>query len=417
MLPVEDSIRLYELNEFLRRTIALNFPALLWVRCEIAQLQESRGHFYLTLIEKQAEEDQIIAQSDGIIWQRDYRRMRRKMGRKLEHILQEGMEVLVQVKVDFHERFGLSLAIQDLDGDFTLGKVAAQRQQTIESLFEKGLLGANKDKELPVVLQRLAVISSATAAGFQDYVQHLDENKYGYYFHNVLFAAAMQGANTSQEIRNSLREIAERAEEFDAVLILRGGGAKLDLMAFDDLALNEAVAACPLPVLVGIGHEVDETVLDLVAHQSLKTPTAVADFLLEQNAFYEEEMVELGKMIQSLGQQKIQVQQLQLQQQEQIWRLESKGKIKTETRMLDYLAQSLPGIVRRRLSKEERQIASLAQHIHLLSPEECLRRGYSITLYEGKALGPDTPLAEGAIIETRLHQRKIESKVTKYGKG
>ncbi len=411
---MEPSIRLYELNEFLRRSIALNFPALLWVRCEIAQLSESRGHFYLTLVEKEEEgTEDIIAQSNGILWQRDYRRLRRKIGVRLEKILQEGMEVLVQVKVEFHERYGLSLSIQDLEGDYTLGKIASRRQERVAHLNKLGLLEKNKSIELPVVLQRLAVISAATAAGYQDYLQHLKENTYAYSFISRLFPAAMQGINASGEIRRQLKEIAERADDFDAVLILRGGGAKLDLMAFDDLEMALAVAKHPLPVLVGIGHEVDETVLDLVAHQSLKTPTAVADFVLHHNTLFESEILQLGQAIQTWGKQHLVLEATKINQEEQLLHLQSKNRLREEKRFLDFWESNWATGLQRRIASEKQTLENMAQNIQLLSPEECLRRGYSITLHKGKAISNKTTLPEGAILETRLQNGSIISKVVK----
>lgn len=411
---MEPSIRLYELNEFLRRTIALNFPALLWVKCEIAQLQASRGHHYLTLVEKEGEEGEIIAQSNGIIWQRDYRRIRRRVGAKLDSILQEGMEVLVQVRVDYHERFGLSLSIHDLEGEYTLGKIAAQRAKNILALQKAGLLHKNKEQSLPLVLQRLAIISSSTAAGYQDYLQHLEDNAYGFQFKNKLFPAAMQGMNSSTEVCQQLKLISKRKEKYDAVLIMRGGGAKVDLLAFDDLALNQMVAQCPLPVLVGIGHEVDETVLDLVAHQSLKTPTALADFLIHQNALFESSILELGEYIKQSAQQLVLDQSRSLQHCEQITRLQGQARIKSESRMLDFLEKNLPGFIQRRVKKAEEKLKNIEQKIKLLSPEECLKRGYSITLYQGKAIDENTKIKPGAILETHVQNATIKSKVTDY---
>ena len=414
---MEPSIRLFELNEFLRRSIALNFPALLWVRCEIAQLSESRGHYYLTLVEKEEEgAEDVIAQSDGILWQRDYRRLRRKIGVRLEKILQEGMEVMVQVKVEFHERYGLSLSIQDLEGDYTLGKIASRRQERVAHLKKAGLLEKNKQIELPVVLQKLAVISAATAAGYQDYLQHLKENTYGYSFVSRLFPAAMQGINASAEIRRQLKKIAERADDFDAVLILRGGGAKLDLMAFDDLEMAVAVAKHPLPVLVGIGHEVDETVLDLVAHQSLKTPTAVADFVLHHNTLFESGILQLGQEIQTWGKQHLLLEATKVNQEEQLLQLQSKNRLREEKRLLDFWENNWATQVQRKVELEKQHLENLAQNIQLLSPEECLRRGYSITLHEGKAISDKTLLPKGAILETRLENGSILSKVVKYDK-
>ncbi len=410
---MESSIRLYELNEFLRRTVALNFPSLLWIKAEIAQFQESRGHFYLTLIEKDTEGEEIIAQSDAIIWGRDYRRIRRKMGVKVNKILREGMEVMVQVRVEFHERFGMSLSIQDVDGDFTLGQLALQRQNTLDRLDKEGLLTLNKSLPLAPVLQNLAVISSLNAAGYQDYQEQLRANPYGYVFKSHLYSAAMQGVNSVPEIIQQLEQIAPQADRYDAVLILRGGGAKLDLLAFDEEALARAVALCPLPVLVGIGHEVDETVLDLVAHQSLKTPTALADFILHHNTLFESQVLRIGQDLQRAAQYRLRESATELDTLEQRVQLQSRVQLQQESRLLDFVEQSLGPALQLRLREAQSELDLLTQQVHLLNPEECLRRGYSITLYEGRAIAPEESLAPDAALETRMQGRVIYSKVSR----
>ncbi|MEL6637279.1 MAG: exodeoxyribonuclease VII large subunit [Bacteroidota bacterium] len=408
---MESTLRLYELNEFLRRTVALNFPNPVWVKAEIAQFQESRGHYYLTLIEKEGAD--IIASSDALIWGRDYRRMRRRMGVKLHQILREGMAVMVQVRVEFHERFGMTLSIQEVDGDYSLGQLALNRQLALQQLETEDLLDRNKKMALPPVLQNLAVISSLQAAGYQDYQQQLRENPYGYAFHSRLFPAAVQGSNAVAEVIRQLAQIAGQADRYEAVLILRGGGAKLDLLAFDDLDLARAVAQCPLPVLVGIGHEVDETVLDLVAHRSLKTPTALADFILHHNTLFESQLLQLGQELQRSTQQELRRAELELNHLAQNLGFQSRLQVRRAERLLDFVTQRLVPDLQLRLRSAENHLALLAQRVQLLDPEACLRRGYSITLHRGRALPPAENLSPGAELETRLHGRRIYSKVSR----
>ncbi|MEM1124333.1 MAG: exodeoxyribonuclease VII large subunit, partial [Bacteroidota bacterium] len=291
------SYSLFELNEFIRRVFALNFQEAIWIRCEIAQINSSRGHYYLNLIEKSAEKDAIIAQSSGIIWARKYRQLRRTHKKLLDSLLRNGTAVLLQVKVDFDERYGFKLLVEDVDPSYTMGQMELKRQAILESLTQQGLLGLNQRISLPTVIQRVAIISSQTAAGLQDYLNQIAINTYGYQIHNQLFPAAMQGENVEKEVLRQLKKIALLKENYDAVVIIRGGGSKLDLVAFDNLVLGQAIAKFPLPVLVGIGHEIDETILDKVAHLSLKTPTAVADFLINRLLHFESSILECKNYI------------------------------------------------------------------------------------------------------------------------
>ena len=274
------SYSLFELNEYVRRVFALNFQEAIWVRCEIAQINASRGHFYLNLIEKSSEKETVIAQSSAILWAGQYRQLRRKYKKLLDSLLQNGIAILIQVKVDFDERYGLKLLIEDIDPSYTVGQMELKRQAILETLLKKGLLEVNSRIRLPKAIQRIAIISSESAAGLQDYLNHLAINAYGYQFSNQLFSAAMQGANVEKEVLQQLKKIALLKENYDVVIIIRGGGSKLDLAAFDNLELGMAIAKFPLPVLVGIGHEIDETILDRVAHTSLKTQPPLQTFLL-----------------------------------------------------------------------------------------------------------------------------------------
>ncbi|RMF22716.1 MAG: exodeoxyribonuclease VII large subunit, partial [Bacteroidetes bacterium] len=231
------SLSLFELNEHLRRVVALNFPEPLWVRCELAQVSPWRGHHFLTLIEKDPESEEIIAHSEGVFWEGDYLRAFQRVGRLLEELLQEGMEVQLKVQPVFHERHGLQLKVLDVDPSYTLGQWELRRRHILEQLQKEGLLELNRQRPLPVVLQRIAVVSSAQAAGWQDFRRHLEENEFGYRFQLRFFQVAMQGALVREEVSDALNKIAAQAADFDAVVLIRGGGARLDLAAFDDLDL------------------------------------------------------------------------------------------------------------------------------------------------------------------------------------
>ena len=265
-----NQLSLFELNEYVRQVIALNFAEAIWVSAELAQVNVSKGHYWIDIIEKSELTGEIIAQSSAVLWQREYRRIKAKMPLQIEGILQQGRQVLLKVSVEFSERYGYKLIVQDIDPAFTLGKLELERQATINTLVKANLIQKNKQLPRPPVLQRIAVISSENAAGYHDFCAQIDNNPYGYAFDYQLFKAAMQGVQTEYEVLAQLARIQEKKDKFEAVIIIRGGGAKLDLAAFDSLEIAKAVANFPLPVFAGIGHEIDETVLDLVAHLSLK---------------------------------------------------------------------------------------------------------------------------------------------------
>ena len=220
------SYSLQELNEHLRRVVALNAQDALWVRCEIAQLNESRGHYFMEIVEK---EETITAKASAILWMRTYNKLLREHGRGIRKVLKEGMEVMLKLKIEFHEVYGMQYYVEDIDASFTLGKLALRKQSILEAFEKEGLLGKNTEVPLPVVLQKMAIISSENAAGYQDYSKQLEENFFGYQIDNQLFAAAMQGINVEEEILFQLKRIKRQKDKFDAVVIIRGGGAKLDL--------------------------------------------------------------------------------------------------------------------------------------------------------------------------------------------
>lgn len=402
---------LFELNEYIRRIMALNFSANIWVSCEIAQIGISKGHRYLNLIQKSEETGAMMAQMEGILWEQTYRRLRRKTGKSIEVILQEGMAVLVQVKVDFHERYGLKLLVEDIDPGYTMGQLALQRQQTLDQLHALQLLDRNATLPLKPVLQRIALITSERAAGFQDYQKQLQTNAYAYEYQNTLFPATVQGENAPKEIIRQVKNIQGKADRFDCIVIVRGGGAKLDLLAFDDLELCKTVANCSLPVITGIGHEVDESILDRVAHTSLKTPTAVAEFLIQRHLHFESALLQYGQELKRLADVAITTQQLQLQRLEQLIGLKSKNDLINAERMLEYIVHELPKSVQLNLKNQEKKLEQLSQICRLLSPEETLKRGFSITLQNGKVVKNAKTLKAGDRIKTLLHQGSLESEI------
>jgi exodeoxyribonuclease VII large subunit len=289
-------LTLYQLNRRICEALDDAFPESYWVIAEIAEVSRySSGHCYLTLIDKGngpggAGREQ--AKAKATIWNNRYQRISHQFESQTGHPLRAGLKILLNASVKFHELHGLALDILHIDPNYTLGDLARQRQETINRLRTEGLLDRNKERLLPLVPQRLAVISSPTAAGLQDFMHQLRHNAFGYSFTAQLFPATVQGKEAVGSITRALEQVGREQLKFDAVVIIRGGGSQTDLYCFDQYEIAAAVAHSPLPVLTGIGHERDETVTDLVAHTRFKTPTAVAAFLVDQARYFEEKLDE-----------------------------------------------------------------------------------------------------------------------------
>lgn len=402
---------LYELTEYIRRIIALNLPAPVWVSCEIYQLNISRGHRYLSLVQKAEGKDEILAQSDAVLWLRQYRKLQRQLGQDLRQLLVEGTSVLLKVRVEFSERYGFKLVIEDIDLSYTIGQLEQQRRNTLERLKKEHLLSKNSSTTLQLVPQRLAVISSPTAAGLEDFLRQLEQNEYGYHYQVKIFPAAMQGAKAPIEITRQIQNIQNLARPYDAIIIARGGGARLDLAAFDDYELCVATANCPVPVLTGIGHEIDEVLLDKVAHTSLKTPTAVAEFLIDRAARFESQLVEISYAISRLTQQRFNQEQLQLERWAQSLQLLSNRNLSYQNQQIDQLEQLIPTATRQHLRMQAQQIDQLEEMLRLLSPESTLKRGYTLTTLEGTPVASAKNAKKGAVLITQFKDGTVKSKV------
>lgn len=274
-------ITLFDLSNRIRNALQDAFPETVWVVAEISEMKENRtGHCYLELIEKDELTDEIKARARANIWSYSWRMIKPYFETTTGQPFSQGIKVLVQVSVEYHPAYGLSLNIKDIDPTYTIGDMVRRRREIVRQLVEAGVMQMNKELELPLVPQRIAVISSATAAGYQDFVNHLETNPHGFCFFHQLFEAYMQGTDAVPSILSALNKIFELEDQFDAVVIIRGGGAAADLSCFDNFDLAYTVAQFPLPVITGIGHEKDDTIVDLVAHTRLKTPTAVAEFFI-----------------------------------------------------------------------------------------------------------------------------------------
>ena len=280
---MNESLRLYDLHVRIKSIIFANLPTSVWITCEISDLNINRtsGHCYLELIDKNVISDTLVAKARATIWRNNFEIIAYKFKEATGETLRAGLKVMLAVSVDFQEVYGLNLNIRDINPVFTLGDLAQQRQKIIARLKADGVMEMNKELEFPTVPQRIAIISSNQAAGYEDFVNQLINNSLGVKFYTKLFSASMQGAETEGSIVAALQKIFEYEELFDLVVIIRGGGSKSDLSWFDNYAIAVNVAQFPIPILSGIGHDRDESILDLVAYQALKTPTAVAEYIIE----------------------------------------------------------------------------------------------------------------------------------------
>ncbi len=392
------SYSLLELNQYIRRVISLNFDEPLWIECEIGQASMSRGHWYLDLIQK--ENDVIAAQCQAAMWANVYHFLKRKSPIPPEEILRQGMAVKLKVNVDYHERYGLKLIIEDIDSSFTIGVLEMQRQAILREIKERNLLRKNAETYLPSVVQRLAIISSDRAAGWKDFVKHIDDNLYGFDISIELFESAMQGQSVETEMLSCLNLIEKSKNEYDAVAIIRGGGGRTDLAAFDNLLLAVRIAEFPLPVLIGIGHEIDQSVLDLVAYRSLKTPTAVADFIIEHNASFESRLDEVWNWIQEEAKDRIRQEKQKVVDLANALQHAVKSRIVLEENKLDHLVMMLRQSGKNMISGHHKRIDFIHTLLSAIDPDKVLARGYSITTHGGKTVTLAADLQPGMAIQT-----------------
>jgi exodeoxyribonuclease VII large subunit len=293
-----EKLSLTELQLIIRDSLYLALPDMYWVIAEISEIKENyAGHCYLELIEKHPGEKNVRARAKAIIWSSRYRFLKSLFENITGETLKEGLKVLVKTKVEYHELYGLSLVISDIEPAFTRGEMSIKRQQVVITLEQEGVFSMNKELNFPAVPQKIAVISSLNAAGYSDFINQLNGNSRGYNFYTALIETVMQGAETEHGVISALDKIAENSHMFDLVVIIRGGGSQSDLSWFDSYNIAYHVTQFPLPVITGIGHDKDMSVTDMVANKSLKTPTAVADFLIDCMAETENHLKEMSSGI------------------------------------------------------------------------------------------------------------------------
>ena len=355
-MPPHAHIRLVELNSFVKKLIADNTQPQ-WITAEISEVNEHySGHCYLELIEKDDADEHIIAKAKAVIWSFTYRMIKPYFETTTHERLMAGMKVLVKVEVSFHEAYGYSLVIKDIDPQYTLGDMARKRALIIQQLYAEGVMDLNKEIDLPLLVQRIAVISSPGAAGYTDFCNQLHGNAFGFVFYHRLFAAVMQGTETEASIINALEAVYEHKELFDVVVIIRGGGATSDLSWFDNYNIAYHCTQFPLPILSGIGHDKDVSVVDMVAHTSLKTPTAVAQFLVDCMQQTESNLHTVKEEIINYTEQALESWQQRLQ----------------------LVTLQLPNAVKRKVEQAYYTLTSSIQHLQHRSKQNLTQKAYTL---------------------------------------
>lgn len=412
---IDNAITLGDLLSEVRATLKDSFTELYWVIAEISDIRENqKGHCYLTLVDKQ--DNKIVAQSRANLWFYDYRKLSQKFAAATGEPLKVGMKIMILCGVDFHEVYGFGLIIKDINPAYTIGELALKKKETIDRLQKEGLLDLNKEVFLPVVPQNIAVISSPTAAGYGDFINHLVKNPYGYVFNTSLFSALMQGEDAESSIINAFQEIQGQIENFDVVVLIRGGGSSIDLSCFDGYDLAVTIAKFPIPVITGIGHERDISVADMVAHTDLKTPTAVAEFILSGARSFEESLLEIYQRIRTISDRTLKNTSNELNALAHRFIYGAKGFSAKGIGALQIIANNLVTSVRSCFQKNEIILNNLQDTVRLLSPDNILKRGYSITTFKRSILKDGSQLRDGDVIETTLFKGKFKSVVRIHAK-
>jgi exodeoxyribonuclease VII large subunit len=451
-----EKMSLTELQMVIKDSLYLALPDLYWVVAEISEIKENfAGHCYLELVEKLPDEQNIRARARGIIWSNRYRFLKSFFENMTGESLHVGMKILVRVRIEYHEIYGLSLVINDIDPAFTLGELAVKQQQILKRLEEEGVINMNKDLEFPTVPQRIAIVSSKNAAGYSDFIKQLAENSFGYVFYTALFEAPMQGSEAEKGINDALDRIASRLELFDIVAIIRGGGSQTDLSWFDNYNIAYYVTQFPVPVITGIGHEKDLSVTDIVAFRALKTPTAVADFLIESMNNAENHLLDISEQIVKISQNvmetarhriescrvklipvaKVMLSELKEQLSGTIIEIIDIGKgyisraglipSKQQSRLssgckavltdkYSVIGNNSKALVRYStglLNSKSSKIEAFEKSIRLMDPANVLKRGYTITSLNGRIIRQASSLRVDDTIRTLFSDGIVNSKV------
>lgn len=409
-MSAQSHITLAQLQRLVKETLHERFALPLWVSAEISEIKVNySGHCYLELIEKGGDNGVPTAQARAVIWRTAYPRIAGYFEAETGQRLVAGIKILAKVTVTYHELYGFSLQITDIDPAYTLGDMERQRQQTITQLQKDGVWEMNREVPMPVVVQRIAVVSSANAAGYQDFCKEIAKSPYA--FSLTLFDAFMQGAAAEESIIAALCAVAEQADQFDAVVIIRGGGSASDLNCFNAYRLCAHIAQFPLPVLTGIGHDKDTSVADMVAHTALKTPTAVAGWLVERmteiDGWLDYAALQLhDATISAIRTSDIRLERIAGELRRRCGELFTRQQMRTQ-----HLSELLPAAVRDTLARQSVRLANAAELIDGRSPERILRLGFAVVRSGGKAVKSTEQTTSGERIDIELSNGVIEATV------
>ena len=428
-----DRLTLYELNSLVKETIELTFTQQFWVEAELADATERRGHLYLDLVQKDEHSATPIARASARCWASVWASVRPRFERTTRQRLTAGMKVLLRVYPQFHQAYGFSWIVTDIDPTYTLGDMRRQQQEIIDRLKRDGVFDMQRELTLPMFCQRIAVISSATAAGFGDFCNHLQHNDYGFHFAVELFPAIMQGEQVEPTVISALDSINSRIDDFDCVVIIRGGGATVDMSGFNTLLLAENVANFPLPIITGIGHDRDESIIDMISFMQVKTPTAAAAFLIERLLNVSERITAATSSITRCVQEKLEYERIRLTalstripilfsltKTRQLSIIDSltqrmtaavQQDIRQRQHQLQIAAQRLAPATQRTMQQEQHRLQMLTQRTAALDPAAILRRGFSMTLCNGRFVTDASQMKNGDIMETRLANGTVLSRV------
>ena len=425
------TVTLFELNNLVREVISSTLSEEYWVEAELSEVHEVRGHCYMELIQKELFSNTPVAKASAKCWKNKWTLLHEKFEKVTREGLKPGMKVLLKVYADFHEAYGFAWIVTDINPEFTMGDMARKRQEIIDTLKREGVFELQKELVLPLFAQRIAVISSENAAGYGDFCHQLADNPQQLKFYTRLFPAVMQGEGVEESVIAALNSINENIEKFDAVVIIRGGGATSDLSGFDTLRLAENVANFPIPIITGIGHDRDESIVDMVAHTKVKTPTAAAALLIDHLNLVLERLLDAQAELIAAVRHRSELEQARLvRMSEKIPMLFSLVKTRQDQRIERHLANITASLndklsrehhrlsliesqfgptLLQQLTRENYRLQLLQQRLEALNPQRLLQRGYSITLCKGKVVRDVRQLKAGDEIETKLANGKITS--------
>ena len=407
-----NAITLQELNGRVKSTLQFEMPDAYWVQAEISGISpSSQGHCYLELVQKDTTGRTFLAKAKANVWRNTWLKLKPYFEAETGESLKVGMKVLLQVTVTFHEVYGYSLVVQDIDPTYTMGDMARRRKEILDQLAKDGVIGLNRELEIPARPQRSAVISSATAAGYGDFCNQLANNVYGFRFYVKLFQAAMQGDDVERSVIAALDAVAARMDDFDVVIIIRGGGAVSELSCFDSYNLAYNIANFPLPVITGIGHERDDTVADVVAHTKVKTPTAAAEFIISRVFDTAQALESLARRMGDAITGRMNAENVRLERLAQkLPSLFAVLKVRHEQRLDNMWNRSVTG-VHNLLTVRSHKLELLEKSIAAADPALILKRGFSLSRVNGHVVSSASELKRGDRLTTVLADGSVESEV------